>query len=308
MRSLMRLMMCHLFLGMKKWKVPLTLLNQSPRVINCNKCYAQKYFNSLFPNVKMPRSNGNGKYRAARKSYLVSQRKARRQTRFMDSRRSGALAVVNRRTGGYEDLENKFVDYNVAGDAFTTTWAGGEMEDGTALCLSSVGQGDTESTRDGRVYHINSVHIKGFINVDVNEGVTAPGADALARLALVWDTQTNSAQLNAEDVFKTIGAGEDVNSFRNLQYSKRFIVLKDKLMRLPTSQANMNEGAQNLFANARVRIPFAINKKFRKPIKVRCNGVGATVAAITDNSLHLIGTSTLTSTDLTYQSRVRFQG
>ena len=216
--------------------------------------------------------------------------------------------MVNKRTGGYEDLENKFVDYNVAGDAFSTQWAGGEMEDGTALSLSAVAQGDGESQRDGRVYYINSVHIKGFINIDVAEAQTAPGADSLARIALVWDTQTNGAQLNAEDVFLTIGAGEDVNSFRNLRYSKRFIVLKDKMLRLPTSTAQLNEGSANAFANARVRIPFAINKKFKKPIKVRCSGTTAAVSSITDNSLHLIGTSTLASTTLTYQSRCRFQG
>ncbi len=214
---------------------------------------------------------------------------------------------VNFRQGGYIDIEKKFVDYSVTGDAFTSIWAGGEMDEGTALSLSAVAQGDGESQRDGRVYHIHSVHVRGQIKRAALEGQTAPISDAVARIALVWDTQTNGAQLNAEDVMLTIGAASDVYSWRNLQFSKRFIVLKDKTFRV-ASNNQTNEGASNLFANGDILIPFKINKTFKKPIKVRCKATTATVAAITDNSLHLIGTATTTGCNITYESRVRFTG
>ncbi len=215
-------------------------------------------------------------------------------------------AIANIRTGGFGNIENKFVDYRVSGDAFTTSWAGGEMEDGTALSLSAVAQGDGESERDGRVYTINSVHIKGFLETPLEESQAAPEIDYMARLALVWDTQTNAVQLSAEDVFLTVAAGEDTNSFRNLQYSKRFIVLKDKTWRLAHQQ--VNEGAANLFATGGIRIPFKMNKSFKNGIKVRCTGTTAVIASIADNSLHLIGVSNSGQAVLTYQSRVRFTG
>ncbi len=220
-----------------------------------------------------------------------------------------ALVVVPRanvRTGGFMDLERKFKDFNRNSDAFTLAWAGGEMDPSTANSLSVVAQGDGESERDGRVYHIHSVHLKGLLNISGAESQVTPLNDIVARLALVWDTQTNGAQLNAEDVFLTIGSGEDVNSFRNLQNSKRFIVLKDKTFRF--KQEQIAEGAANLFAWGQAQIPFKINKTFKTPIKVRCSGTTAAVTSVTDNSLHLIGTATDIKMLLTYQSRIRFTG
>ncbi len=214
---------------------------------------------------------------------------------------------INVRTGGFMDIEKKFIDYEVDSDAFTSVWAGGEMEDGTALSISAVAQGDGESNRDGRVYHIQSVHVNGYVELPAAESSTTPIADIIARIALVWDTQTNGAQLNAENVFLTTSSGKDVNSFRNLQFSKRFIVLKDKKLTVkPVGQTN--EGGINLFANGQVRVPFKFNKTFKTPIKVRCSGTTAVVGNITDNSLHIIGTANSTAVVLNYESRVRFTG
>lgn len=222
-----------------------------------------------------------------------------------------ALVVVaapraNVRTGGFMDLERKFVDYDIAADAFTNVWAGGEMEDATALSLSAVAQGNGESQRDGRVYHIHSCHVKGFFSIAATESQTAPIADQVARIALVWDTQTNGAQLNAEDVFLTVTAGQDINSWRNLQFSKRFIVLKDKIVKIHVPSTN--EGGPNLFSNGFIQVPFKINKTFKTPIKIRCSGTTAAIASITDNSLHFIGTATGPQVLMTYASRCRFTG
>ncbi len=216
-------------------------------------------------------------------------------------------ASANVRTGGFMGLERKFKDYEVSADSFTTVWAGGEMDDGTALSLSAVAQGDGEDQRDGRVYTIHSVHIRGYVELSSLEDSVSPINDVIARIALVWDTQTNGAQLNAEDVYLTTSAGKDVNSFRNLQESKRFIVLKEKTMTLK-AYGQTNAGAQNLYTNGAVRIHFKINKAFKNGIKVRCKGTTATVASISDNSLHLIGTANATTVVLNYESRIRFTG
>ncbi len=229
-------------------------------------------------------------------------KKARRKGTFTPSRSR------NYRTGGYIDMENKFVDYRVDDDAFTTVWAGGEMEDGTALSLTAVAQGDGESQRDGRVYRVNSVFVHGTIVVPANEASGNPISDEVARLALVWDKQTNGAQLNAEDVFLTIAAADDVDSFRNLQFTKRFQVLADKKFRVNVTSAGMNEGGVNTFANGEVKFNFRMSHVFKKPIKVTCKGTTAAIASIVDNSIHLIGTATSTAVLLNYASRVRFTG
>ncbi len=214
----------------------------------------------------------------------------------------------NIRTGGYLAIENKFVDYNVTAKVIGATWAGGELDDATALSLSAAGQGDSESQRDGRVYTINSIHLRGAISQLNVESQTTPLADIIVRLVLVWDTQSNGAQLNAEDVMLTVASAEDYRSFRNLQFSKRFIVLKDKTMTLQVARANTNEGAANLFANGAVKTMFKMNKSFKKGIKVRTTGTNATVSVTSDNSLHLIGVSESGTTIIDYSSRCRFSG
>ncbi len=246
---------------------------------------------------KKPWKNGHSAYN---KQYRAAAARAYRA--------AATSRAPNARTAGYMGIEKKFIDYRVDDDTFTTVWAGGEMEDGTALSVSAVSQGDGESQRDGRVYYIHGVNIQGTLHVPQTEAQAAPNGDIVCRLALVWDKQTNGAQLNAEDVFLTIGAASDIDSYRNLQYVQRFNVLQDKKIRVPVGQTNMNEGAVNSFANAFVNVPFKLYHTFRTPLKVTCTGTTAAIASISDNSLHVIGTASSTAVELNYTSRLRFSG
>ncbi len=243
-----------------------------------------------------------------RRGPVVRNGGVRRAAAVTAARNRPSAAAANVRTAGYIGMENKFVDTTVTDDPFTTIWAGGEMEDGTMLGLGIPSQGTGESQRDGRVYTLKSLHIKGYLEQPPVESNATPQGDQLARLALVWDTQTNGAQMNAEDCMLTVGAPDDVNSFRNLQFSHRFIVLKDKTFRVNVANSGMNEGAANLFASGLTRIPFKMNKTFKKGIKIRCKGTGGIIADVTDNSFHLIGTSTSAAITLTYEVRARFSG
>ncbi len=234
--------------------------------------------------------------------------------RYAKKRRTTALPFKKRRlsrnvrTGGFLDMEVKFKDFRVNDDAFTQVWAGGEMEDATALSVSAVAQGDGESERDGRVYWIKSIFIHGTIEQPQTEAQGQPLDDQVVRLALVWDKQTNGAQLNAEDVFLTIASGDDIDSFRNLQFTKRFQVLADQKHLMQIGRTNTNEGAVNAFASAGVTKNFKFSHIFRTPIKVTCKGTTAVIASIVDNSLHIIGTGTAAGTTLSYASRLRFTG
>lgn len=227
---------------------------------------------------------------------------------FKKPRRTAAGGAGGRRsnvrTGGFLGIETKFFDVESVDDAFSTTWA--PMEPATTN-LTAVMQGDGESNRDGRKYAIKSIHIRGWVGVPAIEAQTAPISDQVCRIALVWDTQTNGAQLTATSVFDG-GLTEDLHAFRNLQFTKRFKVLWDKTFKVPVGTANMAQGGIDLFAHALIRIPFKFNKTFKTPISVTMSGTSADIANVTDNSIHMIGVGTHSTTDLTYQCRIRFVG
>ncbi len=284
------------------------------QIINQN-VYRHKYqeYRNLFLQNAMQRNvmryNPYAGDRARRQAKVVRIRKAQRYQRAAGWRVTAGMAgAANRRTGGYMSMEKKFVDFRVDNDAFTTIWAGGEMEDATALSVSATAQGDGESQRDGRVYYIHEVYVTGTVNIAASESQAAPNADVVCRLAMVWDKQTNGAQLNAEDVFLTVAASDDIDSYRNLQQVQRFSVLQDKKIRIPVANTVTNEGAANLFSNGAIVVPFKMSYKFRVPLKVTCSGTTAAIASITDNSIHIIGTATATTAQLSYTSRCRFTG
>lgn len=214
------------------------------------------------------------------------------------------IVPINRRIGGFTGIENKFFDVETATDAFSGTWA--TMEPATTN-LTAVGQGDGESNRDGRRYAIRSIHLRGEIRINAAESQTTPKSDELCRIVLVWDSQTNGAQLTATDVMDGSGTN-DFLSLRNLQFTKRFRVLFDKSFHMNTGPANMNEGAANLFAHGLIFRHWKYNKTFNPPIPVTMSGTTADIANVTDNSIHMIGVGTSTTSLLSYQCRIRFVG
>jgi len=210
----------------------------------------------------------------------------------------------NARTGGFIGLEMKFADIEANADAFATSWA--TMEDATNDSVSGVAQGDGESQRDGRKYNIHSIHIRARINVLTVESGGAPLGDLHGRICLVWDTQTNGSQLTATDVMDG-GLTDDTLAFRNLQHTKRFRVLWDRSWKINRKQTN--EGAVNLFASGNETTAImTFNRRFKTPIPVICQATTGVIAAISDNSLHIIGVANSSTALLNYQVRLRFTG
>ncbi len=222
-----------------------------------------------------------------------------RRTRTRGARR--APARLRRRGVGIGN-ELKFFDVETAVDAFAVTW---ETIEPATTNLTAVAQGDGESNRDGRSYVIMGINIKGFISIAVSEAQTAPVGDQLARLVLVWDKQTNGAQLTATQVMDGAQT-DDINSFKNLQFTKRFVILKDQTWMV--RRVGLNEGAVNAFAAGNRSLPFEWNINFRVPMEVTMSGTGADIANVTDNSIHMIGVATSTIVKASYQCRIRFRG
>lgn len=210
----------------------------------------------------------------------------------------GKIILPNVRSGGFLGYEKKFIDQGITSLGIVNTVTGSEIDPGTTNCLNAVAQGDGPTNRDGRKYHVLSVHVRGYINF-VDE--TAPYTSDHCRILLVLDKQTNAAQLNAEDVL--VSSTPATGAFRNLEFSERFRVLREFTVQKPSV------GSGTTTNTWRATKPFKINYVFKRPLPVTCSGTTGNVTAINDHSIHLIAISfNGTSNEINYQSRCRFVG
>lgn len=224
------------------------------------------------------------------------------------------MQMANMRTGGFLGIENKFKDYELTASTIVNTVAGSELnpiKDASGAvtpgCLNAVAQGDGESTRDGRRYKMNSLHIKGRM---ILPGTSDKGSGAEIRLAVILDTQANGATMNAEDaILASPTTANAVYSFRNLQYSGRFYFLHDKVYTLNRLSALGNGTAND--SNDVIR-HFELNFKIpEKYAIVDTTGTTADVSVITDHAITVCAFYTgapTTAPQLTYSCRLRFVG
>lgn len=219
----------------------------------------------------------------------------------------------NVRYGGYLGQEKKYLDTErQIAIANGYDWTGAEADPTTVNCLNAVAQGDGVTQRDGNKYCITEIQIKGTIQVNPQANQTTLDAPPLVFLALVQDKQTNAAQLNSEDVYTNPSSGSlagQANPFRNIQYSKRFKVLRSERIEFPPLPVSYD--GTNMEVGGLQR-SFEWYIKLKKPIYVECKGTSANVTDIVDNSLHMLAVvdqaSTSTAPIMTYNSRIRFYG
>ncbi len=209
--------------------------------------------------------------------------------------------MSNRRSGGFVGQELKFVDSEESIATSSITPAGAEADNSTMLCLNGIAQGDGENQRDGREVVLKSVQVKGVLSIPTGTALNTSGP---AFVALLWDSQTNAAQFNAEDVYEQPLASNTTGVFRNLEHTGRFRVLGTRIVKMNV-QAAAGDGTANDVVQYVGR--FSMFKKLNN-IPVRYTGTGATVANITDNSLHLMVITSSTTHNINWASRVRFCG
>ncbi len=216
----------------------------------------------------------------------------------------------NIRTAGYLGIETKFFDTAVNGTALgaPTDATGGEIDPTTLLCLNCPSQGDGESQRDGRQIAMKSLHIKGNVIIPKQSDQATLDNGTEIYLAVVLDKQTNGAQLDSEAVFTNpSGSGNLAASpFRNLQYGKRFTVLKSwktQVSNLMSTYDGTNIEQSGLFK------PFSFNISL-KNMKVNFTNTTSVIGNIADNSIHVIGycSNTELAPIVFYNSRLRFVG
>ncbi len=210
-------------------------------------------------------------------------------------------SMANPRTGGDMGMELKFLDTTFAQAAIATTVAGGEIDPASSvLTISAPAQGDGESSRDGRKVVIKTIRVRGNVISDVLADQTAGKLGAVVKIALVLDTQSNGAQLNAEDVF-AVGNHNEL-WFRNLRFERRF-----KVLAIQTIEVGWNPAfdGTNLEMNGETKhwkMDFNVNTP------VTFTATTGVVASVSDNSYHLIAVSSQADTSIEYDARVRFVG
>lgn len=216
----------------------------------------------------------------------------------------------NRRTGGYMGMELKFFDSSLAATAVAqpSDASGGEVDPTTLLCLSCPSTGDGEQNRDGRQITMKKISVTGLIQIPVQVNVTALDTTPYVMIALVLDTQTNKAQLNSEDVFTnpSAGGGTAASPFRNLQYTKRFRILKK--IKVFIDQLMPSYDGTNIEITGS-HTPWELHADL-KDLEVNFEGTTSVVGAVIDNSIHLIAyASTVTYVpQILYNARLRFTG
>lgn len=253
--------------------------------------YKRKRTTSTFKPSKARRTS-NWSAGAARASFVTSQLVRNRRLRA---------------TGGFLGLERKFLD---SSKTLTTLPApadcsGAELDPATTNQLNAVAQGDGESNRDGKNYVIKSIHFRGVIREPAQTNQVATDVISTYFVAIVQDTQTNAAQLNSEDVFTNPGASSSfaTSPLRNLQYSKRFKVLKWWRGSLPVPSVTYDgTNVEQTGTEKLLQCDIPCN------IRVNTKGTSANVTDIVDNSLHVIGFSSQATAQLGYNCRIRFMG
>jgi len=260
--------------------------------------------------VKGSRGSGAGKKgKLAMQSAFL--RGAKTTQRWNASKMAAARVLANASTAGFLGIEKKFLDTALADTAVTAAAAltGGEYDpsSGSTGCLSCPAQGDTEQSRDGKRIVIDALVLKGYVNQGSSVG-EAPEADLKIFVAVVLDTQTNGAQLNSEDVFKSLSnsLATAVCPMKNLLFGNRFRILKSHVF--DVSPQGIAPASATLAHNA-LRRDFDWYIPFKGGLPVNLNaGTTADVANVIDNSIHVVAFATDTGASIGYNARIRFQG
>lgn len=204
---------------------------------------------------------------------------------------------------GSTGIEYKFADEQFASTYVSETWTGGEMDPAVINCLCMPSRGTGASDRSGDHIVIKNIQVRGAIKFAPLSGLTDSTTSVEVAVLLVLDTQTNGAQLNAEDVM--IDTSPKTLSYRNLKYTSRFKILKKERCTLhQTCGFNTSGPTGNCSGNGKI-----FNWNIPVNIKVDFSGDTGTIADITSCSLHVIAcTQYANVVKLSYFSRVRFVG
>lgn len=236
----------------------------------------------------MPAS-GSVKRRGVRgttaRSLAAQDRRAAQRAASRQIMRSGAVPM-NVAVRGLQVSQGEFKSAD-------TTWSVGVNTSSSVFLVNGIARGDEINERNGREVVMKSVQIKGYVTA-----TSATGSPQLARVALVYDRQTNGSALTAAQVFTSVLPWQP----RNLENRRRFKIMMDKYISVPSRVTGDSSGP--------VFVPFEFYRKLDHPITFNSGDAG-TVADITTGSMYLVFMSNVASgtTDAVSEGscRIRYQ-
>lgn len=229
--------------------------------------------------------------------------------------------TVPRTRGVYAQGEMKYFDTELPSTAIaaSTDWTGTEYDPTTTnegtpvanpltLCVPKVGSAINQ--RIGREIKLHKLKIRGSIIVPAQQNQTAPDGGHIIRVILAQDMQTNSTQMQGEQLMQapvTANATQAVLEFQSLANFGRFRVLKDKMFKV--ENPNISYDGTNMEQQGLI-FHFKWTVNFREPVKIRFNATnGGTFSDIVDNSFHILANSngTALAPTLTYNCRACYK-
>lgn len=259
------------------------------------------------------KTHGGGGSAAGRAAAMDVLRQAERfgQASFKRGGGRSGYSTVPRTVGVYGKGEMKYFDLSVNATnlAASADWTATEFDpSGSGLFHPTVGSAINQ--RIGREVKVYKIKINGTLSVPAQANQTAGDAANFIRLLLVQDTQTNSTQMQGEQLMDPGTGGSAYNAtlgFQSLANFGRFRVLKDKTYTV--QNPNSFWDGTNIEVNG-LQKPFKFTITFKKPVSVRFNATnGGSIADIVDNSFHVLCNTNSTSLApaIIYNSRVCYK-
>jgi len=222
--------------------------------------------------------------------------------------------LANSRTAGLLGIDHKYFDTSFERTQFPIF--NGYPTNGNLACVTTIGQGPASYQRRGRTCTLTSLSLKGMLDAPGNTSYTAPPANSLVYIAVVWDSQTNGAQALSQDVFTNINFNEwgpaadgprlmPVGLQRNMLSEPRFHILAERVLDLGVPPTTYGPSG---FAYSPIFKPFHIDVPLDIPISFT-EGVDPDIANVIDNSLHIMAFALQgEGTYITWACRIRFYG
>lgn len=221
-------------------------------------------------------------------AYLPAPKRQRIQRR----KRTSALSTASKL-----GIEKKNIDYTGSA-SLPTSLANARIDLVANTPLNGIAQGDDDHQRDGRRATLASVHVKCLVQTNTINAATV-------RMLLVMDDQCNGQLPQPDDVLADKSNTQlNLVTWRNLDNTNRFKILKDKLVHINPAIGYDTSGTGTQIHSNPSQL-FEMNVKLNDVVNY--SGTGSTVASINDKALYLFLLSDQTGS-YHIVSRVRFYG
>lgn len=165
----------------------------------------------------------------------------------------------------------------------------------TAGTFLQIAQGDQPYQRNGREIVVKRIMIRG----DVTLIAGAVFTEAI-RLVLVQDMQANGAAPTVGTTFDTTGQTPNINSFNNLENSRRFKILADKFYTMNALTSNLATAANPMQRR------ISIMAKCNMPITYDASATTGALATIRSNNVLMFGFTEAGSVSCQFTARIRY--